>query len=117
MKKVLKIFSFALLLTCVFGDGGFCGIEPPKDGKSCSESGSVASKKSTEKEIEDKLFDKLVFDDFPENETEIWWDKVTEMYVSIEVVVNITWNFANVHLKPRLRGHCHGSMAQFVKII
>ena len=70
--RLLVACSTLLLWTCVSGEGGFCGLEPPKDGKSCSGTPSGLSKKATEKQIEDAVVEKLVYRDFPENETELW---------------------------------------------
>ena len=72
--RLLVACSTLFLWTRVSGEGGFCGVEPPKDGKSCSgtPTGLSNSKKAKEKEIEDAVVEKLVYRDFPENETEIW---------------------------------------------
>ncbi len=84
MKKILFAFlSHILFLTLVAGDDGLCGVEPPKDGSSCSGSGSVSSGNAIEKKIENEIFEKLVFDDFPENETELWYDFKKIEYAAI----------------------------------
>ncbi len=69
-KKVFTVFCSLFLF--VFGDDGLCGIEPPKDGKSCSGSDTGSSISATTKKIEDTIYEKLVFEDYPENETETW---------------------------------------------
>ena len=67
------LFSVLLLGDFAVGDDGLCGVEAPKDGGSCSSSGGAASSTSrTSQQIEDKIYEKLVFEDYPENETDIW---------------------------------------------
>ena len=67
------LFSVLLLGDFAVGNDGLCGVEAPKDGGSCSSSGGAASSTSrTSQQIEDKIYEKLVFEDYPENETDIW---------------------------------------------
>lgn len=81
-------FYFCLFLVySVIGDDGFCGIEPPKEGASCSGSKPIDSGSS--KNIENLIIEKLVYDDFPENETEIWKKR---FYQKIAFTTSYDWS-------------------------
>jgi len=68
---IFRIILVSLTFTIAKGDNELCGIEPPKEpGGTCS--GSKSTKSDDKKQINNEVFEKLVFDDYPENETEIW---------------------------------------------